>query len=213
METLSVIVVDDHRLFREGMNLLLSNLPFISGVREAADGEEFLAILEEEIPDIVFMDLDMPGMGGIEAGRRALERIPTLNIIALSMHGDEDYYMRMIEAGARGFILKNSGIGEVENAIRMVAGGSSYFSKEILEGFLKSLSRKKQIPGDDSLSDREIEVLYQICNGHSNKQIADRLCISKRTVDKHRENLLLKTGAGNTAGLVMYAIRKGYVEV
>lgn len=208
-----MILVDDHRLFREGMNLLLSNLPFVAGVREAAGGEEFLAMLDEDVPDIVFMDLDMPGMGGIKASIRALDKVPGLNIIALSMHGDENYYLPMIEAGARGFVLKNSGISEVEAAIRMVAGGSNYFSQEILEGFLKSLSRKKQMSRDDALSDREIEVLYQVCKGFSNQQIADRLCISKRTVDKHREHLLLKTGAGNTAGLVMYAIRKGYVEV
>ena len=213
MEKLSVLLVDDHQLFREGLSLLLENLPYIDGVDEASNSDTFLSLLEQKNPDIIFMDIDMPGVDGIEATQKALRLYPDLNIIALSMYGDEDYYTRMINAGAKGFILKNSGIQDVEAAIQNVIAGRNYFSQEILTGLLNSINRKNQPTKSTDLSEREIEVLYQICKGLSNQEIADTLCISKRTVDKHRENLLSKTNSKNTAGLVMYAIKNGVVEV
>ena len=213
MHNLSIILADDHQLFREGLRLLLSNMDYVKSIREASDGEEFLSLIRVNTPDIVFMDIDMPVLDGIEATRRALEINGGLKIIALSMYGEEDYYTRMINAGAKGFILKNSGIQEVENAIRHVMSGKSYFSQEILSGLLKSISRKNEPKRSGELSDREEEVLFQICKGLSNKEIADSLHISKRTVDKHRENLLMKTGSKNTAGLIMYAVRNGIVDV
>ena len=213
MEPFTVFLVDDHRLFREGLSLLLGNLPYISEVFVAADGNEFLQQLEKTQPDLVFMDINMPGPDGIETTQKALEKHPDLKIIALSMYADEDYYTRMINAGARGFILKNSGIQEVEDCIRNVISGHNYFSPEILDGILRNISRKAKPVKTGELSEREEEVLYRICQGHSNQEIASLLHISKRTVDKHRENLLLKTDSKNTAGLVMFAIRNGIVEV
>ena len=213
MKKINIIIVDDHRLFREGLRLLLSNLPLTGVIHEAANGTEFIEILEKTNTDIVFMDVDMPLMNGIEATRRALEQRPELNIIALSMYGDEAYYIQMINAGARGFILKNSGIDEVESAMANVMTGKNYFSQEIMDGLLKGISRKSVAGKNSALSEREEEVLFHICKGLSNKEIAEHLNISKRTVDKHRENLLLKTASKNTAGLVMYAIRSGIVEI
>lgn len=213
MEPFTVSLVDDHRLFREGLSLLLGNLPYISEVYETGDSHEFLVQLEKSQPDLVFMDINMPGLDGIETTLKALEKYPELKIIALSMYADEDYYTRMINAGARGFILKNSGIQEVEDCIRNVISGHNYFSPEILDGILRNISRKSKPAKTGELSEREEEVLYRICQGHSNQEIASLLHISKRTVDKHRENLLLKTDSKNTAGLVMFAIRNGIVEV
>lgn len=213
MENLSVLLVDDHQLFREGLSLLLRNLSYIHDIKEAANCESFFKILPQQHPDIVFMDIDLPGCDGIAATKKAVEKFPEINIIALSMYGEEDYYTRMIEAGAKGFVLKNSGIQEVEAAIQNIMAGKNYFSQEIMAGLLKSINRKKHLEKTTELSDREIEVLYQICKGLSNQEIADTLSISKRTVDKHRENLLSKTNCKNTAGLVMYAIRNGIVEV
>jgi len=213
MEAFSVFLVDDHKLFREGMSLLLGNLPYISGVYEASGGDEFLARLEEVRPGLVFMDISMPGIDGIQTTSKALAINPDLKIIALSMYADEDYYTRMINAGARGFILKNSGMNDVEECIRNVISGHNYFSPEILDGILRNISRKAKPSKPGELSEREIEVLYRICQGMSNQEIAGLLRISKRTVDKHRENLLLKTDSKNTAGLVMFAIRNGFVEV
>jgi DNA-binding NarL/FixJ family response regulator len=216
MDKISVFLVDDHQLFREGLKLLLTNMPFIGEVREAASGSEFLGMLEEpgqQLPDVVFMDIEMPGMSGIDTTLAALERFPSLRIVALSMYGEEEYYTRMIEVGVKGFILKNSGIQEVESAIQSVVEGRTYFSQEIVSGLVASLTRRRKSPRTGDLSEREVEVLSLICKGFSNKQIADTLFLSKRTVDKHRENLLLKSGAKNTAGLVMYAIQSGLIEL
>ncbi|MDY0103274.1 MAG: response regulator transcription factor [Lentimicrobium sp.] len=213
METFSVFLVDDHKLFREGLSLLLGNLPYISEVYEASNGGEFLKMLPQTQPGLVFMDINMPGIDGIETTAKAIETHPDLRIIALSMYAEEDYYSRMINAGARGFMLKNSGIQDVETCIRDVMSGHNYFSPEILDGLLKNISRKAKPAKAGELSERELEVLYRICQGLSNQEIAALLRISKRTVDKHRENLLMKTDSKNTAGLVMFAIRNGIVEV
>jgi DNA-binding NarL/FixJ family response regulator len=213
MEKLTIVLVDDHQLFREGLHLLLDNLDYVKEVFEASNVSELYKILEFVSPDIIFMDIDLPGTNGIEASRYVVEKYPNTNIIALSMYCDEDYYSQMIGAGAKGFILKNSGMDDVEASIKHIMDGKNYFSQEILSVILNSINRKKQPAQHSELSEREIEVLYQICKGFSNNEIADILNISKRTVDKHRENLLSKTNTKNTAGLVMYAIKNGVVEV
>lgn len=214
MNKLSFMIVDDHRLFREGLMLLLGNLTFTGQILEADSGEEFLSILQGGLrPEIIFMDIKMGGINGIETTRKALELDPSLNIIGLSMFSDEDYYTGMIEAGAKGFILKNSGIREVEEAVLRVNEGNNYFSPEILSSLISKLSRPPGKEKTESLSKREEEVLLHVCKGYSNQEIADLLNISKRTVDKHRENILLKTNCKNTAGLVIYAIKKGILNI
>lgn len=214
MNGITILIVDDHKLFREGMKLILNSLSHIKNIHEAENGKDCVTFFESgQKADIVFMDIEMPEMNGIDATAEILKKHPALNIIGLSMYADEDYYTRMIEAGAKGFILKNSGIKEVEESIKEVSSGNNYFSKEILSGFIKSISRKKEPVNDGKLSEREEEVLYLICKGYSNHEIANTLHISKRTVDKHRENLLLKTSSKNTPGLVIYAIKNGVIEI
>ena len=209
----SVVLVDDHQLFREGLKLLLKRLDCVGEIREAQNGEAFIDLLNDFHPDIVFMDIEMPVMDGMEATEKALHQDPELHIVALSMYGDENYYTRMINAGARGFMLKNSGIQEVENAIKNVMSGSNYFSQEIMDRLIQGLGKGKTKKKSKDLTEREEEVLYYICKGFSNQEIADALYLSKRTVDKHRENLLSKTRSKNTAGLVMYAVKNGIVDV
>ncbi|HAH59173.1 MAG: response regulator transcription factor [Lentimicrobium sp.] len=213
IKTINIYLVDDHKLFREGLKLLLSGLDYVGDIYEASDGSEFLMNVAAYQPDLVFMDISMPGTGGIEATSKALAHNPNLKIIALSMFSDENYYTKMIGAGAVGFILKNSGIQEVEQCMQAVLSGHNYFSPEIMSGILHNITRKPRQQYDGTLSEREEEVLYSICQGLSNIEISEKLCISKRTVDKHRENLLLKTNSKNTAGLVMFAIRNGIMEV
>jgi DNA-binding NarL/FixJ family response regulator len=213
MEKCSVLLVDDHKLFRGGLRLLLENSNYIQRVDEAENGKQFLKILEDWKPDIVFMDIEMPEMDGITATHKALERFPDLKIIALSIYGDENYYTSMIRAGAKGFILKNSSIQDVEDAIKNVYSGNNYVSHEILNRLLKGIEKKGKHYVSEDLTEREKEVLYHICKGLSNQDIANALYLSKRTVDKHRENLLFKTNSKNTAGLVMYAIKKGIVDL
>lgn len=213
MEQVKVGLVDDHKLFREGLRMLLENSSFISQVFEVSDGESCLQNMSEWKCDILLMDIEMPGIDGIETTRQVLEKYPDTQIIALSMYGDENYYTRMISAGAKGFILKNSGIQDVEDAIKSVMSGNNYFSQEILQRLIQGIGRTKKPKPMGDLSQREEEVLYHICKGLSNQEIADKLYLSKRTVDKHRENILSKTNTKNTAGLVMYAVRNGIVEV
>ncbi|MBQ2414382.1 MAG: response regulator transcription factor [Rikenellaceae bacterium] len=217
MEPYKIFLVDDHTLFRNGLRGLLDSREDCVVVGEASTGEEFLEQLQECDADVIFMDIAMPGIKGDEATARALEIRPDLKVITLSMFGDDDYYFRMVSVGAKGFLLKSSDIDEVIAAIETVATGGSYFSQELLDSLVSNLRTTPQPENEqvdeESLSERELEVLLEICRGLSNQQIADKLFISKRTVDKHRANILAKTGCPNTANLVVYAIKHNLVEI
>ena len=217
MEPYKIFLVDDHTLFRNGLRGLLDSREDCVVVGEASTGEEFLEQLQECDADVVFMDIAMPGIKGDEATARALEIRPDLKVITLSMFGDDDYYFRMVSVGAKGFLLKSSDIDEVIAAIETVATGGSYFSQELLDSLVSNLRTTPQPENEqvdeESLSERELEVLLEICRGLSNQQIADKLFISKRTVDKHRANILAKTGCPNTANLVVYAIKHNLGEI
>ena len=217
MEPYKIFLVDDHTLFRNGLRGLLDSREDCVVVGEASTGEEFLEQLQECDADVIFMDIAMPGIKGDEATARALEIRPDLKVITLSMFGDDDYYFRMVSVGAKGFLLKSSDIDEVIAAIETVATGGSYFSQELLDSLVSNLRTTPQPDNEqvdeESLSERELEVLLEICRGLSNQQIADKLFISKRTVDKHRANILAKTGCPNTANLVVYAIKHNLVEI
>lgn len=213
MKKISICIVDDHTLFRNGLKLLLSTLNFIGEIFEANNGEEFVNGLKNNPVDIALLDIEMPIMNGIEAAKRAKEIQPSIKILALSMYSDKNYYLSMIDAGACGFLLKNSNFDEVEKAIIDVCNDKSYISIEILNEILKYPEKASFSVLDNELTERETEVLLLICKGLTNNEIADRLVLSKRTVDKHRENLLLKTQSKNTANLVIYAIKKGFLKI
>ncbi|MDX9882540.1 MAG: response regulator transcription factor [Prolixibacteraceae bacterium] len=209
-----IIIVDDHTLFRNGLKILLNNLKDYRVVAEASNGKEFLDLLETIRPDLVLLDIEMPVMDGIKAAETALKKFPELKIITLSMYGEEDYYYQMVNAGVKGFVLKNSDIKEVKAALETVFEGGSYFSSELLENLvnnLKTIKKDKELHTE--LSEREMEILVLICQGYSNQEIADQLFISKRTVDKHRANILEKSESKNTAQLVVYAIKNRLVEL
>lgn len=210
-----IALVDDHTLFRRGMKLLLGSHPDFEVVAEAASGEEFLSLIGQEHPDVVFMDYSMPGMNGAQTTERALEIAPELKVIALSMFGDNAYYTRMVESGAKGFLLKDSEFDVVVEAVQTVYEGGSYFSPSLLDSLSNSIKASDMVAIDeqDRLSDRELEILVGICRGQSTQEIADSLYISKRTVDKHRANILEKSGCKNSASLVVYAIKNGLVEL
>ncbi|MFO7370976.1 MAG: response regulator transcription factor [Bacteroidales bacterium] len=214
MGKLNILIVDDHKLFREGLKFLLSNLEEVGEVWEASDGEVFLNMIKACNPDLVLMDIEMPKVNGIEATSRALEMNPDLKIMALSMYGDEEYFQKMVDAGVCGFLLKNSEFSEVKKAILTVAQGNNYFTEEILYRLVDRFKTKTvQVDAPVVLSDRELEVLQLICKGLSNQEIADKLFISKRTVDHHRASLLTKTDTSNAASLVIYAIKHKMIEV
>jgi len=210
-----IALVDDHTLFRTGLVGLLSQHSGYEVVADVGSGEEFLAILPTLDVDVVFMDISMPGIDGSETTRRALAARPELRIITLSMYGDEHFYTLMVECGASGFLLKDSDIEEVYAAIDTAMNGDSYFSTALLDSLTRNMSRLATTVSndEDALSEREIEILVEVCRGLSNQEIADKLFISKRTVDKHRANILEKTGCKNTANLVVYAIKNHLVEI
>ncbi len=216
LKKLKIYIVDDHKLFREGLKLLLSTQDFVQHIYEASNGKEFVENLSLSDCDVVLMDIEMPEMNGIEATEAALRLKPGLKIIVLSMYGDEQYYYKMVDAGVKGFVLKSSGIEKVITAIHTVAEGENYFSEELLMNILSNMragnKTEPEVP-DNEISEREMEILYHVCLGLSNQEIADKLFISKRTVDKHQANLLSKTGCKNTAALVMYAIRNKMISV
>ena len=213
MDKIRIIITDDHQLFRNGLKILLNSFPDFEVTGEASNGEEFLKLIQSVSADIALMDINMPEMDGIEATRRGTKLIPAINIIALSMYGEEDYYYRMVDAGAKGFLLKDSDINEVREAILTVVKGGSYFSQELLYHVIQKFKHREQEAKTANLSKREKEILARICEGLSNQEIADTLFISKRTVDKHRANLLGKTNSKNTASLILFAIKNKLIEI
>jgi len=206
-----IILVDDHTLFRNGLKNLLNGIDGFKVIAEAENGKKFLELLNENKPDIVLLDIAMPVMDGVEAAAKALEMHEDLSIITLSMFADEAYYKQMVEAGVRGFILKDADISEVETAIRTVYKGRTFFSQELLQALMSGLHDGGV--ENYELSDREIEVIQHVCMGKSNMEIADDLCISKRTVEKHRANIMEKTHCKNTASLVIFAVKNKIVDV
>ncbi len=209
-----VIVVDDHELFRQGVIMVLKKMEGVEVIGEAANGKDFLSLLNSKKPNIVFIDIKMPIMNGIDATREALLRFPEINIIALSMFGEEDYLHKMINAGAKGFLLKNSSIDEIERAIHLVNDGKNCYSDDLL-GYFTNKFIDISPKDDDSikLTRREIEVLNLVSKGMSNSEIADKLFISKRTVDGHKANLIQKTGSKNVVDLLIYAIKNDIIKI
>lgn len=209
MDKISIIIVDDHKILRDGLKLILTEMGNINILGEASNGEEFISLLATHKPDIVIMDINMPVMNGIEASKKALSIYPDIRILVLSMYGDEQYYNTMMEVGVKGFILKESDFNELERAINALATNNHYFSQQLLLNIIKNKDNNTGV----KLTPRESQVLSLICQGFSNNEIADKLFLSVRTVEKHRAELLSRTGSPNSVALVMYAIRNGLVKV
>ena len=211
----NIIIVDDHLIFRQGLKSIISNEEIANVIGEASNGIEFLQLLTYLKPDLVLMDIDMPHMNGLDATEKAMELMPDLKIIAFSMFSDEEYYYKMIDRGVKGFILKTSGIHELENAIEQVMSGESYFSNELLRKIINNFGRStNNNPIDQyNMTVREIEVLQQICLGLSTEEIGEKLFISPKTVKSHKSNLLEKTACKNTPALILFAIKNKIVEI
>ncbi len=218
-EKLRVMIVDDHHIFRKGLRMLLKELPEVKLSAEATNGKEFLEMIKEERPDIVFMDIQMPEMNGIDATREALRLYPELKIVAISMFGDEEYLVSMLEAGVKGFLLKTVEEHELKKALVLISDNKNYFSDELIPTLTSSIvkNRSKEEPAApelrEDLTKREVEVLELICKGYTIKEIADQLFISQRTVDGHKANLFRKTGVDSSVKLVTFAIKNGLYRV
>jgi DNA-binding NarL/FixJ family response regulator len=210
-----IIIVDDHLIFRQGLTSIITSENIATVIGEASNGIEFIELISKMKPDIVLMDIDMPHMNGLDATEKAMQLIPDLKIIVFSMFSDEEYYHKMIERGVKGFILKTSGINELENAIHEVMKGESYFSNELLRKIISNFEQQNnnEQSKKEILSERENEVLQQICLGLSTDEIGKKLFISPKTVKTHKSNLLAKTISKNTPALILYAIKNKIVEI
>ena len=205
-----VFIVEDHAIFREGLKRVLAEIDSVELAGEAENGAIFLEKLKKGVPDIVLMDIQMPVMDGLEAVDKALQLHPSLKILVISMFGEEEYVYAMVEKGVSGFILKTSAIQDLERAIGRICDGHQYYSEEIL-GLLVKKVRSVDAVEKISFSDKEMEVLRLLCKGMSNNEIADKLCLSVRTVEGYRNRLLQKTESVNTINLVIYALRNKLV--
>jgi DNA-binding NarL/FixJ family response regulator len=216
MEKINIAIADDHKIFREGLIELLSKERHLNVIGGAGTRGELLDIVQHQLTHIVIMDIDMGETNGIDLTSEVRKINPELKILALSMHGEKSYIVRMLEAGATGYILKNAGKEEILNAIDTVANGDTYLSSQVssklIEHITHPASTKKEKTRSFPLTDREVEVLKLIADEYSNSEIAEKLFISIRTVDTHRRNLLDKLSAKNTAGLVKYAIQSGLMD-
>jgi DNA-binding NarL/FixJ family response regulator len=207
-QKIRVLLVEDHQVVREGLRALLQAEPDIAVAGEAADGREALRGIAETSPDVVLMDVGLPGLNGIEAIRVIRAAHPNLPVLVLSMYDDAQTVDRALRAGAKGYVLKGLGVAQVCTAIRSVHRGNAFLSPQIAECALQG--DPAQGSGErDPLSAREREVVQLIAEGYTSRQIADRLGLSVKTVSNHRASIIEKLGVRTTAGLVRYAIRAG----
>lgn len=210
---ITVLLVDDHALIRDGLRRLLQDCNDIQVVGEAGDGQEAMRLLRQLRPKVTVMDLSMPGLDGIEATKRILNEGLDTRVLILTMHANEEYAVRALQAGARGFIGKGAPSQEVVTAIRKIATGGAYLPDELSDALPKRYARKGT--GDsplETLSDRELQVLKRLAEGQTSKEIALDLHISTKTVDTYRARLLTKLELETTADLIRFALRHGVIE-
>jgi DNA-binding NarL/FixJ family response regulator len=211
MKRTRILLADDHAVVRQGFKMLLGAQPDMEIVGEASNGREAAEQAEELHPDVVVMDVAMPGLNGIEATRRLAASAPHTRVIALSMHKDSVYVREILRAGARGYLLKDSGADDLVNAIRAVARGDSYLSPAVSNAVLDDYRRHVTNP-IDLLTSREREVLQMLAEGKTNKEIAGVLNLSVYTVDAHRGRIMEKLNLHSINDLVRFALRNGVIE-
>lgn len=210
---IKIMLVDDHRLVRAGLKRVLSESPDIQVVAEASTGEEALELARTYAPDIVLMDINMPGIGGLETTRRLKQRMPEVKIIVVSMHLEEPYPSRMLAAGANGYISKDSAADEVMAAIRRVSAGSNYIAADVAGNLAASLIKGgKDVSPLEQLSQRETQVMLMVIKGHSTQEISDSLHLSPKTVSTYRYRLFEKLGVTNDVELTRLAMRYNLLD-
>jgi len=216
MSKLRLLLVDDHEIVRAGLRMLFMAEPDMEVVGEVGSGEEALRAVRELNPDVVLMDVVMPGLSGIEATRRLKEANPDVEVLALTMHEDEQYFFEMLSAGAAGYVPKRAAPDDLVSAIRVVSQGNVFLYPTVAKLLVKDFLERTET-GSPSMTQeltlREREVLTYIAEGFTNREIAEALVISIKTVDRHRENIMHKLNLHNRVELVKYAIEKGLISV
>ena len=213
---ISVIVVDDHAVVREGIRAVLASKPEFQVLSEAADGAEAMVLAERHQPDVVVLDVTMPGESGLQVAARLRQRLPTVRVLILSMHDRTEYVLEAVRAGASGYLLKDATPAEVRDAVRTVHRGETYFCPAVLEkigaALRGELDREERRGTLELLTPREREVLTGIADGRTNKEIAAELGISPRTVETHRESVMRKLRIRTVAGLTRFALESGLIR-
>lgn len=217
MKKIQVLIVDDHTLVRAGIRSLLSLVSDIAVVGEASDGKEALGRVRQLQPDVVLMDLAMPGMGGLEATRRIRKESPRTKVLALTQYDDSEYVIPIIEAGASGFVTKMSAFSDLAAAIQAAYKGESYLSPSAATALVEEYQQKPASEGDQDpyqqLTDREREVMKLVAEGHTSREIAESLIVSPKTIEWYKSNLMHKLNLHNQADLIKYAIRKRIITL
>ncbi len=217
MSKIRVLLADDHLILREGIRSLLGKVPDIEVVGEAGEGGEAVAKVEQLVPDVVLMDITMPGMSGLEATRQIKQKYPQVKVLILTIHATNQYLSQMLQAGASGYVVKTTATSELISAIRAVHQGDVYLypsiTRMLVENYLQRVKGGEEKTSYEGLTSREREILMYIAEDKKNKEIADLLGISVRTVQAHRTNLMDKLGAHDRTELVKYAINKGIINL
>ena len=215
MARLQIVIGDDHTLFRQGLRKILEERPEWVIVGEAGDGREAVRLALAMRPDVIVLDIGMPLLNGIDATRQIVKRLPQTRVLILSMHAQEAYVVQALQAGAHGYLLKDSAAQELIHAVDVVADGKSFFSpavaKVMLNDYVKRLSDHGASDRYDLLSEREREIFQLVAEGRSSKDIAALLSLSPTTVETHRAHIMQKLNLHNTAELVLYAVRRGVI--
>ncbi len=211
---INVLVVDDHPLYREGISRILNEFSVIKECTQAENGLEALNLCKDHVYDIIFMDIEMPCMNGIEASAEILKLYPETNIIILTSFNHKRQIIELLSLGVRGYVLKNTNKDEIEIAINKVLNGDLFLTSEIKDIYFQHLineaNRNKNYKEHIDFTEREIEILKEICDQKSSTDIAEKFNISEKTVQNHRQNMMKKIGTENVVGLVIYAIKSGY---
>jgi two-component system response regulator NreC len=217
MSKIRVFLADDHLILREGIRSLLGKVPDIEVVGEAGEGGETVAKVEQLVPDVVLMDITMPGMSGLEATKQIKQKYPQVKVLILTIHETNQYLSQMLQAGASGYVVKTTAASELISAIRAVYQGDVYLypsiTRMLVEDYLQRVEGGEEKISYEGLTNREREILMYIADDKKNKEIADLLGISIRTVQAHRTNLMDKLGAHDRTELVKYAISKGIIDL
>jgi two-component system response regulator NreC len=216
MSDVTILLADDHTIVRHGVRKILEEQKDWKVVYEAADGREAAAKTIELLPTVAILDIGMPLLNGIEATRQIVKRAPSVQVLILSMHAAEEYVVQALQAGARGYLLKDSADADLVQAVAAVAAGKSFFSPAVatimLDDYVRHLAAKGVVDRYQLLSEREREIFQLIAEGRSNKEVAEILCLSPATVETHRSHILQKLDVHNTAELVLFAVRHGVIS-